>query len=397
MVAQNKFQQAVSWAEGNQSSRMFRFAGATQRGRSWAHENNQDAYAISVDANSFVGVVADGCSSAPSGYQSHSEVGAKLLSRLLCKYVAEQVRKTSVLAFSKRILNHEKAIKRKILRLVSVICEDGDLECLVRTFFASTLLCLIIDETDYLVFGCGDGLIIIDDIAFDLGGESGLYYAIDCLGSADHRSAEPTGLKIHKAGKTTEINGVFLATDGFEDIHRSCPGVLEQFVSDLPNLHPSIPETGYSNDLIRSFRRQVMKQKGVASWLETQDSHDDRTFIVLERILPREIAQPVDDHANEIPPKATFAQVNDDPLLHDACADNEHVERTQDSNYSMSVSEGKPTIDVGQNSQRIIEDFIASQDDETERPRNDFPAERQKRSRSTGPNAVKIRSNGGME
>jgi|GEM_PF-6399169 len=280
---QNTFEQSLAWAENNGALGFLQFAGATQRGRSWAHDNNQDAYAIVTGPDCFVGVVCDGCSTAPAGYQSHNEVGAKILSKIVSQFVGDTVSKTSVESFLTSFPKHRKEIIRLLSNAVDAICPLGDRDLFIKCYMMSTVLVVATDGEEFCIFGCGDGLFFLDGNMTDLEDESGRYLSSALVEGSSEATTKESHFKVHKSGLLENIRSIMIASDGVADIAGEHPTSLLHFLDgSTDQVASSDFEAGYSPEIIKRFRRRVLKTESYISWIQTQDTYDDRTLVVVE-------------------------------------------------------------------------------------------------------------------
>lgn len=281
MSPAHDFEQYLTWVGYESFSLPFEFGGATQCGRLNAHNNNQDSLAILGEHDRLVGVVCDGCSTAAGGY-SQNEVGSRLLSVLVANLTNDLIRNSRVIGLLDELLSLEKAIGLQILELSKAFVKEEQRDSFLEGFFMTTIVVFAIDADDYAVFGCGDGFLAINGELKDLELQSGEYLASRLLKGRDWEGAINGGegvLKIIAKGKTKKLNSILLASDGFADLQRQFPQLIGSFMLNSDELLIQ----GYKQMMAAEFRRRIWFDSAVESWAESQDSHDDRSFLLLRR------------------------------------------------------------------------------------------------------------------
>jgi hypothetical protein len=181
-----------------------RLAGASLIGREHVRigRNNQDGFALSRRGGVTVGVVTDGCSSQP-----RSEVGAQLSARFLASWVAVHAEGPSL---PERATD---ALCAWLYRAVSELDADPtSFTSVVETYFLHTFLCAVRAGDDALVFGIGDGAVLIDDtlLRLDAGPDNAPPYVAYRLLTG--RRPEP---QVHFTGRARRLA---VMTDGFEPV-----------------------------------------------------------------------------------------------------------------------------------------------------------------------------------
>lgn len=174
--------------------------------------NNQDGVAVLPD----VVVVTDGCSSQPQ-----SEVGAQLGARFLATWLAHHGRVDT------------ETPARATEALTAFIGEaarslGGDLAATLERYFLFTFLAAVRDGERALVFGLGDGAVVVDAdvVRLDAGPENAPPYCAYRLSASGSRPEA----QLHFFG---EARSVAVATDGLDPLVRRDPRALAQLVQDV--------------------------------------------------------------------------------------------------------------------------------------------------------------------
>lgn len=213
--------------------------------------NNQDGWAVAARGDVVVGVVADGCSSQP-----RSEVGAQLGARFLANWLIHS-NDGEVRGLAQRATD---ALTAWLYRAASDLdAAPESLSTTLDTYFLFTFLCAVKTNATTLVFGIGDGAILVDGalVRLDAGPENAPPYCAYRLSPSGHRP-EPA---LHFLG---EAKQVAIMTDGFDPLLVREPGKLSAFL-DEPAL--------WKNPLTLQRRLNVLG--------ETEKLADDATLVVL--------------------------------------------------------------------------------------------------------------------
>lgn len=169
--------------------------------------NNQDAFAVQVKGSRSVAVVADGCGSA-----GHSEVGAQLGSRFLCSWLIQESN------FAARPNAAVEALTRWLWAQAQSI-PDGPIEAVLEAYFLFTFLAVVREGPKCLVFGVGDGAVLVDGVCtrLEAGADNAPDYCAYRLVSS--RRVEP---RVHFEGDAQQV---VLMTDGFDALLEAASGV----------------------------------------------------------------------------------------------------------------------------------------------------------------------------
>lgn len=161
--------------------------------------NNQDGVYVATRGETTVAVVADGCSSQP-----FSEVGARLGARALATMTAalEHVPLSEVPAIA---LDHLSAWLERLVRSVEV----DDATAVLEQYGLFTVLCAVQRGGEAVVFGSGDGAVLVDGqlTRLDSGEENAPAYVGYRL------TGKTIAPRVHHLGPATRIA---LATDGVD-------------------------------------------------------------------------------------------------------------------------------------------------------------------------------------
>jgi len=173
---------------------------ATHIGRDHARvgRNNQDGVFVSAR----VAVVTDGC-----GSQPHSEVGARLGAQFLGRWLSSQ--RAFDVGLPERAIE---ALTSFLRQMISPF--EADAERLLEEAYLFTCLAAVLVDGRGMVFGVGDGAVLVDDelIRLDAGPENAPPY---CAYRLSGRGPVP---QLHFVG---EAKRLAVMTDGFERLETS--------------------------------------------------------------------------------------------------------------------------------------------------------------------------------
>jgi hypothetical protein len=210
--------------------------------------NNQDGAFATTRGNTTVAVVTDGCSSQP-----FSEVGARLGARALAMMTVtlEHVELDELPVVS---MEHLTLWLERVVRSIEVDDATGVLE----HYGLFTVLCAVQRGAECVVFGSGDGTVLVDGRLnrLDSGDENAPAYVGYRL------TGKPVPVQVHHLG---EAQRVALATDGADGWLASCPDGLRTLLDD---------HTVWENPVHLQRRLNVLN--------ETLRFTDDTTLAVLD-------------------------------------------------------------------------------------------------------------------
>lgn len=162
-------------------------------------KNNQDGVCVLARGDQLVAVVTDGCSSQP-----YSEVGARLGARAMASLTAAlahvPLRELPAVA-----MDHLTTWLEGLAGGVSV----DEREVVLEQYGLFTVLCAVVRGDEVVVFGAGDGAVLIDDRVVRL--DSGEANAPAYLGY--RLVGRPIAPSVHHHGPATRVA---LATDGLD-------------------------------------------------------------------------------------------------------------------------------------------------------------------------------------
>jgi len=193
---------------------MIRGASVIGREHQRLARNNQDAWACGEHRGARAIVVTDGCSS-----EKCSEVGAQLASRWLAHWVA--VHAADAVLDEEFAHRATRAMTAWLHRLASSF--EGDLIEATQRYLLFTFLCAVTREGRSLVFGIGDGAVLIDDsvLRLDSGPDNAPnYIAYRLLNSAQSGGPEA---QVHFIGVASRLA---VMTDGLEANASQVPELL---------------------------------------------------------------------------------------------------------------------------------------------------------------------------
>ncbi len=153
------------------------------------NKNNQDAFCVRATDDYVIGVIADGCGSC-----AHSEVGAWLGVELVAGAIAEALPQSLT---SKQI---EEIGKTVLIQLPHKLNPYD--------YYLFTILGFIITPEETTLFGCGDGMMVIN-------GELTQWHFAN--NAPPYLIYPDEKLKILAQLKTADLQSLFIGTDGVED------------------------------------------------------------------------------------------------------------------------------------------------------------------------------------
>ena len=267
----------------------FEIVGGSVSGRSHvlAGKGNQDAYHWSVEENSLVAVVCDGC-----GSGAQSEVGAAIGARLL---VAEASRAIALGGAVDSAALWEEVRANVLARLSDLVAAMGSKRSrLVSEMFLFTAVGLAVAPDRAVIFAAGDGLFAIGNDVERLGPfprNEPPYLAYGLLEEDPLGPASPR-LLVHRAFSTSELDTVLLGTDGAADLpdlaSRAMPGGEGESVGPLRRFWEE--DTHFTNrDAVRRRLARINREITRPVWNEKRLAkepgllEDDTTVVVVRR------------------------------------------------------------------------------------------------------------------
>ncbi len=275
-----------------QTNLPFAISGLTQQGveHNLENQNNQDATGIIVEEDFVAGIVCDGCSGTNDNLQdsiSNNEFGAKLIVRLLTKIIRKTYNEKKLTDKDAFVQSVKTQLLSELKNIVDIVCDDNeaDKELFIHDFLMTTIYCVVADESRYIVFYCGDGVVGIDDM-IEIIDESGKYLSSNlfkiCCPTQFEKADINEDLKIYFEGKPSEIKSIFLASDGFNEIVNGFKTQLANFIS-IERM-----KNGFIN-IKSDFRGRILKDPSISNEIDLKNwLKDDASFVLLKTIKPQE-------------------------------------------------------------------------------------------------------------
>ena len=254
--------------------------------------NSQDAFGLYIGNRLIIGVVSDGCGSGAAITQdqarcSSNELGARLLvqatiHRCLKILSAPQGLLSPRQPLDKTFLHTlTKGLLKSLATTVKTFCSKDEAmrERFICDNLMATILGVVVAEDRFIVFGCGDGYIGVNDEIHSLKDQEGKYLANNLLLTLcprTHKDPRLTSQLDSLATSTTEdLRAVVLATDGFAPVHSADASFFQNILNEPP---PSTQVNAGHDRLLRELRRRLLT--GPAKAVEFRD---DATLIAVRR------------------------------------------------------------------------------------------------------------------
>lgn len=181
-------------------------------------KNNQDAWQIVRGEKALVAVVSDGCSAG-----SHSEVGAKLGSRLLAESLSRCLELSAVDVFSGTVLEAVlEKVRQDVLATIRILANvlGGSFSETIENFFLFTVLGVVITEQETFLFAVGDGIFFLNGEYIELApyADNHPSYLSYALVNTTLGGPENFRFKVVRQLPTKELENVVIGTDGVRDL-----------------------------------------------------------------------------------------------------------------------------------------------------------------------------------
>lgn len=262
-------------------------------------KNNQDAVWVAQDSGIILAVVCDGC-----GSGAHSEVGAKIGARLVASEVGSLVGDHADLlatadspAVMIAAVNHvlRRAQDNVMAQLRVLANAMGErLTATVQDYFLFTVVGAAVSPKFTFVFGCGDGVAILNGLDLKLGLTDGTnappYIGYHLVGQGRG------GLEAKGVIPTAELASLVVASDGLDgllaDPEARLPGKTEK-VGPVSRLWED--DKLFANpDALRRFLFLANKPSEVYDWKAQAVRREhgllkDDTSVVVIRRTPKEM------------------------------------------------------------------------------------------------------------
>ena len=244
--------------------------------------SNQDAITIKINDDFMIAVLCDGCTSHDESLitdYSSNEVGSRLLAEFVANFCyqdsAPRKNRMKINPFLNR-LNTE--VHQRLKRLMKVLLVKGEHQLpFLFSMMTSTIIVTVIRKKEFFVFHCGDGFVGVNNEIYDLNSTSGSYLT----NAFDPRfnSNNPLLLKLITSGNTSELNHIYMATDGFEKSQ-----ILESSFFKKVLHKQNHPHTGYI-DLLGEIHLEIIepyyqKNKPIRQW-----PIDDASLVMIRKTI----------------------------------------------------------------------------------------------------------------
>jgi len=248
----------------------FEYAIGTIIGRNHvlAGKNNQDAYRVISNEKFIIAAVCDGC-----GSGKHSEVGAKLGTRMVTEAIADLLNQNLAITEPEFWDSVKINLLQKLKDFVTL--SNGDLE-FVNDYLLFTIVGAVITPSETVTFSMGDGAIAINGKlnqipAYPNNAPPYLAYGL--------YKPEAINFEIRDRLPTSELESLLIATDGIDDLVKvedinqfwqedryfKNPDAVRRKLAML-NREETKPDW---------YKREMVKRSGVLS--------DDTTLIVIRK------------------------------------------------------------------------------------------------------------------
>lgn len=268
----------------------FAIGGATQQGTEHALDNlnNQDAISISIAEDFLIVTVCDGCSSTHDTLRdslSNNEVGAKLIAFTTTKTIQTLIGTNDITDSNHFVQTLSQKLTDKLVSIINLLADtnEKDKEIFIFDFLMTTILGLVVTKDYYLVFGCGNGIIGVNNEIRVLE-DTGSYFAASilpkCCPSRYSKITESNNLSVLAYGSSSDLTSIFLATDGFNDIVQNFCQELTDFIKQVT------PKSKCGFDfLLPAFRKYILGNNRVDEYSITSKwPKDDASFVLLRRM-----------------------------------------------------------------------------------------------------------------
>ena len=231
--------------------------------------NNQDAMFALMDSDYFLGVVCDGCSSS-----ANSEVGAKLLARMVAKAVIKHRKEGTLRVILPKVQAEVIAEMKRHAEGLAIEGTAWSVPKVAEQFFLATILGVYVTNDEAVFFGLGDGCYGWDDrveVKKPWGDNEPAYIGYHLYSEWPKQIGE-RDLKVYDtipSYKRPDL--IWIGTDGFGDLRtlkgRKFPGTNDEIPSiqrllEDPKLYdPNDP--GALNGKLRALQQESMKVEPV--------------------------------------------------------------------------------------------------------------------------------------
>jgi len=178
--------------------------------------NNQDAFSFQMTDRSFAGIVCDGCGSSP-----HSEIGAKLASKLLTTSIQRQLQTLGNPLDMTTVSTILETSQQELLTAIRRLAQDmgGSFSEAITEYFLFSTIGFLGTQDTVAIFSLGDGVFFVNDEKTEIGpfpNNAPPYLAYSLVSS----SLTPNFLKfqIERIMPTSSLQNLLVGTDGTSDL-----------------------------------------------------------------------------------------------------------------------------------------------------------------------------------
>lgn len=189
-------------------------------------KNYQDGRCLYQNEDFTVAIVTDGC-----GSSLHSEIGAQLGAKLMCRYLAnecQRVGSSDQIQWS-RVLQNLRSTMHGLAR------ELGEsLSQVVMEYLLFSIVGVVISKSEAIFFSIGDGVIVINDevnVVEPMEGNQPQYWAYQLVESNLNDAGVSEEMTFFRSMPTEELNSFLIGCDGISDLisvqDKTLPGLNE--------------------------------------------------------------------------------------------------------------------------------------------------------------------------
>lgn len=240
---------------------------------------NQDAISIVIEDNLIVGVICDGCTSSNinsvNDYTSN-QVGANLLSKKTSSVICTLVKKSGVKSLPENLLYVQNSLLNFLKSIIDILADNEvEKQLLINNFFTTTIIAFAIDKEDYCIFNFGDGMTFLNTEKKELKFTSGKYLT----SYLENNKLSQNGFEIIEAGKSDQIQSIFISSDGFDNDKI----LSNEFFLHFLNKKSTVEKKGFIDGL-PEFRKIFLTPFIEKKEIFNQWPNDDATYILVKRI-----------------------------------------------------------------------------------------------------------------
>lgn len=180
-------------------------------------KNNQDAFCFAAHEDVMTGVVCDGCSTG-----KHSEVGAKLIARLIVRQII--LNKDKFQGDDDSVARLMQRIKNSALMYIQLLADGMGMSFsqAINDYFLFTLVGTIIFPNRSMIFSLGDGVFANNGEVTEVGpfpGNAPPYLAYNLVDTdLSRESPDLLDFKVHVVQETSLTESILIGSDGICDL-----------------------------------------------------------------------------------------------------------------------------------------------------------------------------------